>query len=168
MLSYARGPSLALLEKTIGQTLDEAAEHNSNGIAIISRHQGLRLSYRDLVFHVKRTARGLAALGIRPGDRIGMWASNCAEWVYLQVAAARIGAVLVNVNPAYRSHELRFVLRKSGMKAIFLHECDARVNYLEILEEPRRAEELRLAHAILLGTDTWTNMLANGVQPAPP
>src|ERR1043165_3093792 len=112
MLSYARGPSLPLLEKTIGQALDDAAAHNSNGCAIISRHQSLRLSYRDLLFHVKRLARGLAGLGIGPGDRIGMWASNCAEWVYLQVATARIGAVLVNVNPAYRSHELRFVLRK--------------------------------------------------------
>src|ERR1700682_2177213 len=100
MLSYACGPSLPLLEKTVGQTLDDAAEHNSNGIAIISRHQGLRLSYRDLLFHVKQTARGRAGLGIRPGDRIGMWASNCAEWVYLQVATARMGAVLVNINPA--------------------------------------------------------------------
>src|ERR1700736_5537045 len=168
MLSYARGPSLPLLDKTIGQALDDAAEHNSNGDAIVSPHQSLRLSYRDLLFHVEHTARGLAALGTRPGDRVGMWASNCAEWVYLQVATARIGAVLVNVNPAYRSHELRFVLRKSGMKAIFLQERDARANYLEILEDARRVEDLPLAHAILLGADAWTNMLANGAEPPPP
>ena len=168
MLSYARGPSLPLLDKTIGQILEDAARQNPLGDALISRHQGIRLSYQDLQSQVEQTARGLWGLGIRPGDRVGMWAANCAEWIYLQVATARIGAVLVNVNPANRSHELRFVLRKSGMKAIFLHECDARVNYLELLEEARRAEELPLAHAILLGTDAWTNMLANGVQPAPP
>src|SRR5713226_4385568 len=138
MLSCARGPSLPLLEKTIGQALDDAARQNPAGDAIVSRHQGLRLSYRELHEQVERTARGLWSLGIRPGDRIGMWASNCAEWIYLQVATTRIGAVLVNVNPAYRSHELRFVLRKSGMKAIFLHEHNPRANYREILEEAGR------------------------------
>ena len=106
MLSYARGPSLPLLEKTIGQALDDAARQNPAGDAIVSRHQNLRLSYLDLHEQVERTARGLWGLGIRPGDRVGMWASSCAEWVYLQVATTRIGAVLVNVNPAYRSHEL--------------------------------------------------------------
>ena len=125
------------------------------------------MSYGDLQRAVERTARGLWGLGIRPGDRVGMWASNCAEWIYLQVATTRIGAVLVNVNPAYRSHELGFVLRKSGLKAIFLHERDARANYLEILEEARRNQDLPLAHAILLGTNSWTGMLENGAEPAP-
>jgi fatty-acyl-CoA synthase len=168
MLSYARGPSLPLLDKTIGQILEDAAAHNPSGDALISRHQGIRLSYRDLQNQVEQTARGLWGLGIRPGDRVGMWAANCAEWIYLQVATARIGAVLVNVNPANRSHEMCFVLEKSGMKAIFLHERDARANYLEILEEARRAHELPLAHAVVLGTDAWTNMLAHGVEPTPP
>src|SRR5580658_5473344 len=116
MLSYSRGPKLQLLDKTIGQALEEAALHSASGDAIVSRHQALRLSYRDLQREVERTARGLWGLGIRPGDRVGMWAANCVEWVFLQVATTRIGAVLVNVNPAYRSHELRFVLRSSGMK----------------------------------------------------
>src|SRR5713226_5006187 len=138
MLSCARGPSLPLLEKTIGHALEDAAVQNPAGDAIVSRHQGLRLSYRELREGVERTARGLWGLGIRPGDRVGMWASSCAEWVYLQVATSRIGAVLVNVNPAYRSHELRFVLRKSGMKGIFLNEKDSRVNYLEVLNEARQ------------------------------
>src|SRR6266481_3475789 len=167
MLSYARGPSQPLLEKTIGQALDDAAQQNPAGEAIVSRHQGLRLSYRDLHEQVERTARGLWGLGIRPGDRVGMWASNCVEWIYLQVATARIGAVLVNVNPAYRSHELRYVLRKSRMKAIFLHDRDARVNYLEVLDEARRDQELPLAHAIVLGKDSWTKMIENGVARPP-
>src|SRR5256885_3704080 len=158
MLSYARGPSLPLLEKTIGLALDDAAQQNPAGDAIVSRHQSLRLSYRDLREQVERTARGLWGLGIRPGDRVGMWASSCAEWVYLQVATTRIGAVLVNVNPAYRSHELRFVLRKSGMKAIFLQQRDARANYLEILEEARQDQDLPPAHVILLGQESWTKM----------
>jgi fatty-acyl-CoA synthase len=165
MLSYACGPRLPLLEKSIGQVLDEAVERNPSGDAIVSRHQNLRLSYRDLQHEVAHTARGLWGLGIRPGDRIGMWASSCAEWVYLQVATARIGAVLVNVNPAYRSHELRFVLRKSGMKAIFLNEKDARVNYLEVLNEARQEQDLPLAHTVILGGDAWAQMIDCGVQP---
>ena len=78
MLSYARGPSLPLLDKTIGQILEDAAEHNPSGDALISRHQGIRLSCRDLQNQVEQTARGLWGLGIRPGDRVGMWAANCA------------------------------------------------------------------------------------------
>jgi fatty-acyl-CoA synthase len=167
MLSYARGPSLPLLEKTIGQALDAAALQNPEGDAIVSRHQGLRLSYRDLHAQVEHTARGLWGLGIRPGDRVGMWASSCAEWVYLQVATTCIGAVLVNVNPAYRSHELRYVLRKSSMKVIFLNERDARVNYLEVLEEARRDQDLPLAHTILLGQHSWTKVIASGAEPPP-
>ena len=164
MLSYARGPRLALLQMTIGQALEEAAARNPAGDAVISRHQGLRLTYRDLQREVERTARGLWGLGIRPGDRVGMWAANCAEWIYLQVATARIGAILVNVNPANRSHELRFVLRKSRVKAIFLNERDARANYLEILKDASRGEDPPLAHAILLGTDGWSKMIDNGAE----
>ena len=165
MLSYARGRHLPLLEKTIGVALEDAALRNPAGEAIVSRHQGLRLSYQDLRDQVERTTRGLWGLGIRPGDRVGMWASSCAEWVYLQVATTRIGAVLVNVNPAYRSHELRYVLRKSRMKVIFLHERDARVNYLEVLDEARRDQDLALAHAILLGQDSWTRMIRSSAEP---
>jgi len=168
MLSYAKGPSLALPNKTFGQVLDEAAQLNPSGTAVVSRHQRLRLSFTDLQDQANRTARGLWSLGIRPGDRVGMWASSCAEWVYLQVATARIGAVLVNINPAYRSHELRFVLRKSQMKVLFLYDSDARVNYRDVLEEARSGEELPLAYAILLGSSDWQNFLDNGVEPAWP
>jgi fatty-acyl-CoA synthase len=167
MLSYARGPRLQLLEKTIGRVLEESAQRNPDGDAIVSRHQGLRLSYRDLQQEVQQTARGLWGLGIRPGDRVGMWSATCAEWIYLQVATARIGAVLVNVNPANRSHELSFVLRSSGMKAIFLHERDARADYREILQNTRDGQDLPLAHAIFLGTGDWSRMLDAGSDPAP-
>ena len=86
---------------------------------------------------MSEVAAGLWGLGIRPGDRVGMWASSCVEWVYLQVATAKIGAVLVNVNPAYRTRDLAYILERSGIKAIFLHEQDARVNYAELLEEAK-------------------------------
>jgi fatty-acyl-CoA synthase len=161
--SYARGPVLPLLERTIGQVLADAVERNPSGDALIVRHQGLRLSYRELQENAERTARGLWGLGIRPGDRVGLWACNCAEWVYLQLATALTGAVLVNVNPAYRAHELRYVLRKSRMKAIFLHERDARVGYLDILNEARKGQDLELDHIVLLGADSWSAMLAGGV-----
>ena len=165
MQSYVQGPRFPLLEKTIGQVLDDAAEHNPLGEAIVSCHQQLRLTYQQLQDEANCTARGLWGLGIRAGDRVGMWASSCAEWIYLQVATARIGAILVNINPAYRAHELRFVLRKSRMKAIFMHERDARVNYREVLAEARDGESLPLAHSVFLGTKDWDNMLANGVEP---
>jgi fatty-acyl-CoA synthase len=132
---------------------------------VVSRHQHLRISNSELLDQVERTARGLWGMGIRPGDRVGMWASSCAEWVYLQFATALTGSILVNVNPAYRSHELAFVMRKSRMKAIFLHEKDARARYLEILEEARRGQEVALEHAILLGTDSWDRMLERGAEP---
>src|SRR6266542_2332201 len=124
MQSYAKGPTIPLLEKTIGEALADSVARHPAGMAVISRHQGRRISYSELQTEAERTAHGLWRLGLRPGDRVGVWSSNCAEWIYLQLATALMGAVLVNVNPAYRSHELRYVLRKSGMKAIFLRERD--------------------------------------------
>jgi fatty-acyl-CoA synthase len=161
--SYVRGPVLPLLEKTIGQVLADSVARNPSGDALISRHQGVRLSYRELQQNAQRTARGLWGLGIRPGDRVGLWACNCAEWIYLQLATALTGSVLVNVNPAYRAHELRYVLRKSGMKAIFLHQRDARVAYHDILNEARKGQDIALEHVVLLGTGAWDAMLAGGV-----
>jgi fatty-acyl-CoA synthase len=165
--SYARGPVLPLLQKTIGQVLADSAAQNPTGDALVSRHQGLRITYRELNEIVHRTARGLWGLGVRPGDRVGIWACNCVEWVYLQLATALTGAVLVNVNPAYRSHELRFVLRKSGLKVIFLHERDARVSYLDTLNEARAGEQLPLQRVIMLGTPAWDEMLAGGMELPP-
>jgi fatty-acyl-CoA synthase len=160
--SYARGPALPLLEKTIGQVLADSAARNPSADALISRHQGLRITYGELQEQAQRTARGIWGLGIRPGDRVGVWACNCAEWIYLQLATALAGAVLVNVNPAYRAHELRFALGKSRMKAVFLHARDARVCYLDILNEARASADLALEHVVQLGTFAWDEMLAGG------
>jgi fatty-acyl-CoA synthase len=161
--SYARGPALPLLDKTIGQVLADSTARDPAALALVSRHQNRRLTYAELQDLAERTARGLWGLGLRPGDRVGVWASNCVEWVALQLATALAGIVLVNVNPAYRAHELRFALRKSGMKALFLHERDARVCYLDILNEARAGQDLELRHVVLLGTPAWDQMLAAGV-----
>src|SRR5215472_4293095 len=166
MQSYAAGPAIPIIEKTIGQVLQDSAARNPDGMALISRHQGIRVTYAQLAKEVERTARGLWSLGIQPGDRVGIWSSNCAEWIYLQFATALTGAVLVNVNPAYRSHELRYLLRKSGVKAIFLQERDARCEYLEILNEARQGQELPLRHVILLGGESLCSMRDAG-QPFP-
>ena len=172
MESYAAGPQAPLIEKTIPQVFAETVERFGTRDAIISRHQNLRLSYNQLQQKVEQTAAGLYRLGIRPGDRVGMWASSCAEWIYLQVATGRIGAVLVNVNPAYRAHDLAYILERSGIKAIFLHEKDARANYLEILREARDGRHLALEHSIVLerpgeapiaatdGVTSWSAMVA--------
>ena len=163
MKSYARGPDLSLLDDTIGRRLVLAAERNPGRDAIVSQHQGARVSYAGLRQGAEETARGLWGMGIRPGDRVGLWSSNCLEWVYLQLATALTGSVLVNVNPAYRSHELRYVLRKSGMKAIFLRPVDEHVNYAAILNEARQGQDLALENAVMLATEGWARFIAGGL-----
>ncbi len=136
--------------------------------AVVVVHQNLRLSWREFDDEVTRVARGLAGLGLRAGDRVGIWSTNCAEWILLQYACARAGYVLVNVNPAYRSHELAFILRRSGMRALFLHERDARADYQQILDDARSPDQA-LAHVVHLDTTEWDTMLAHGCDlPAEP
>ena len=120
-----------------------------------SRHQGVRLTFSELAATVERTARGLAGLGLGAQDRIGVWSTNCVEWVQMHLACARIGAVLVNVNPAYRPYDLAFVLRKSKMKALFLWEKDKRSDYRAIVEEAMAGQTLALEHLVYFGTEGW-------------
>lgn len=167
MQSYAAGPAIPLIEETIGDLFERTVAANPHKEAIVSRHQGLRLTYSELRCEVDRVAAGLWGLGIRPGDRVGMWASSCVEWVYLQVATAKIGAVLVNVNPAYRAHDLAYILERSEMKAIFLYEEDARVNYAEVLKEACLDGRHSLRSSVLLGSGQWQAMLDAAADPAP-
>ncbi len=167
MKSYAAGPTIPLLGKPIGEVFDDTVAAHPDREALVSRHQCLRLTFRELAEQVERTAAGLWGLGIRPGDRVGMWASSCAEWIYLQVATAKIGAILVNVNPAYRAHDLSYILERSAMKAIFLHERDARVSYAEVLEQACEEGPQSLSASVLLGTEQWRAMLDAGVRPEP-
>ena len=150
MLSYAKGPEQPLIEHSIGQALRMTAARLPDGDALVVRHQGRRYTWRELDAEVDGWTAGLAGLGLVAGDRVGIWSANCAEWVLLQLASARAGMVLVNVNPAYRSHELAYVLRKSAMKALFLWAKDARADYAKILADARAGSEGDL-HVVWLG-----------------
>lgn len=140
MQSYARGPRGTVVRAPIGEVFLETAARFPQRMAVVSRHQNIRLTWEQYAHEALRTAAGLRALGLAPGDRVGVWSTNCAEWAILQFGCALAGMVLVNVNPAYRSHEMSFVLRRSKIKALFLHREDTRSNYRTILEESRAGQ----------------------------
>ncbi|NMZ23643.1 AMP-binding protein [Pseudomonas proteolytica] len=113
--SYSRGPQdKALLAMTIGQAFDRTVAQYPQGEALVVRHQQLRYTWQQLAEAVDLHARALLALGLQAGDRLGIWAPNCAQWCISQVASAKLGVILVNINPAYRSSELEYVLKQSG------------------------------------------------------
>ncbi|MEK7266506.1 MAG: AMP-binding protein, partial [Pseudomonadota bacterium] len=119
--SYVCGVSDApLIYKTIGQTLDEAVRRYGDRPALIVRHQNVQMSYAEFASAVDDFAAGLHALGLKQGDRIGIWSPNNAEWVIAQFATAKLGLILVNINPAYRTSELDYVLNKVGARALIL------------------------------------------------
>ena len=160
MFSYSRGPEQELWDLTIGQVLDRTVERCGDSLALVSCHQSKRYTWRELRDATDAVARGLASLGVRRGDRVGLWSTNCAEWMLVHLACARVGAALVNVNPAYRTHELAFTLEKSRMKVLFLWERDCRAEYAQILEEARSGKQLSLENAILFGSDRWEELLS--------
>ena len=162
MLSYSKGHDAPLLQDTIDQVFRRTVQRNPDREALIARHQNARLSFSDLDAAVERTARGLTGLGLVAADRVGVWSTNCVEWVMLHLACARIGAVLVNINPAYRAYELRYVLRKSRMRALFLWEKDQRSDYRALLEEATNGQTLPLEHAVFIGAQSWSEMFENG------
>ena len=118
-LSWVKGAvEPPLLDITLGRALDLAAERWGDADAVVSVAQGVRWTWRELALHADAMAAGLLALGLERGDRIGIWAPNCAEWTLTQFAAARVGLVLTTINPAYRASELEFTLNKVGMRAV--------------------------------------------------
>ncbi len=158
-LSYTRGPSRPLLELTIGDLLHRTAASFGDRLAVASCHQERRLTWAELSDMADRVARGLWSLGVRRGDRVGLWSTNCIEWLMLHMGCARAGAALVNVNPAYRSHELQFTLLRSRMKVLFLWHKDKRADYEEILGRARHGLTLELAHTIYFDSPEWTALL---------
>jgi fatty-acyl-CoA synthase len=132
--SYACGAgAMPLLGRCIGEMLDRSAAVYPDRDALIVRHQEKRYTYRQLLQEVELAARGLLRLGIQKGDRVGIWATNCAEWVVLQFATAKAGAVLVNINPANRAFELGYVLDQSECQTLFLGEGFRDCDYVETL-----------------------------------
>lgn len=128
-------------------------------LAISSQHQHVELTWSDYARLAERVAAGLRALGLQPDDRIGVWATNCVEWVALQFGSALAGIVLVSINPAYRLHELSFVLKKSRIRALFMRERDERTDYITVLEESRAGQSLALEHVIFFDTPQWAAFL---------
>lgn len=156
--SYAHGASLApLLGETIGENLRRTAEAHPDRDALVVCSQGVRLTYRQLWDITGTVARGLMALGVRPGDRVGVWASNRWEWVAVQYAAARVGAVLVTVNPAYLADELGYVLRQSGVGVLLHADGFKQTPYAPLLAAARgQCPDLR--HAVHLDHG-WDGLL---------
>jgi fatty-acyl-CoA synthase len=159
MLSYTRGPNRPLLNLTIGDLLHRTAERYPDRLAVASCHQSKRLNWGELSDEADRVARGLWSLGIRRGDRVGLWSTNCIEWIVMHMGCARAGASLVNVNPAYRSHELQYTLQKSRMKALFLWHKDKRADYEDILARAQHGLTVELKHTIYFDSPEWPALL---------
>ena len=145
-LSYAKGPTeVPLLETTIGTALRHAASRWADGVALVSRHQGQRWTWAELDLAVDQVATGLLRMGVARGDRVGIWAPNCAEWTLIQFATARIGAVLVTINPAYRVNEVEYALNKVGCSLLVTAVRFKSSDYVSMLREigPDRLPHLR-------------------------
>ncbi len=160
--SIAIGPTEpALIEETIGARLEATIAKHPDREALVVSHQGLRLTWAALGEQVDRVAKGLMALGVEAGDRVGMWSPNYAEWVYVQFATAKIGAIQVNVNPAYRTSELEYALRQSGCKVLVTMTGYLTSKYREMVQEvtPKLEAPPRVVY---FDTDDWRELLAAG------
>ncbi len=132
--SYSSGTSDApLMYRTIGEAFDATVAQDPDHLALVVRHQDVRWSYGKLAAEVERAAVGLHALGLNKGDRIGIWAPNCAEWIVTQIATAKLGLILVNINPAYRLSELEYALHKVGCRALVLAERFKSSDYVDMV-----------------------------------
>ncbi len=161
-LSYSHGASAEpLLGETIGDSLRRIAGRYPASEAMVDVPAGRRWTYAQLDAETDDVASGLLTLGIEKGDRVGIWAPNCAEWVLLQYATAKIGAILVNINPAYRSHELGFVLRQSGIRLLVSAESFKTSDYRGMIDEVR-GDLPDLERVIYLGTPAWDELVAAG------
>jgi fatty-acyl-CoA synthase len=143
-----------LIGKTIGAVFDETCAAHLEALALISRHQDLRLTYAELQDRVDAFAAGLLALGLEPGDRVGIWAPNCAEWAITQFATAKAGMVLVNINPAYRLSEAEYAINKVGCRALVIAVRHKTSEYLAMVRQLREAGRLPSVEAVVtLGDD---------------
>src|SRR5215467_9090358 len=156
--SYVHGAnSVPLLGETIGENLRRTVERHGDREALVARHQGYRATYRELWEQTGLAARGLMSRGVEKGDRVGIWATNRQEWVVAQYATARIGAILVNINPAYRTSELEYALNQSGSSFLILARGFRTADYVAMLAEVKgRCPALREA---LVLEDGWEALL---------
>jgi fatty-acyl-CoA synthase len=160
--SYSHGTSATpLLGETIGDNLRRIAAQFGGSEAVVDAPTGRRWTYRQFDSDTDALARGLLTAGIQARDRVGIWSPNCAEWVLLQFATAKIGAILVNINPAYRGHELEFVLRQSGVRLLVSAESFKTSNYRAMIGEVSDGLP-DLERVIFLGTPEWEELFTTG------
>ncbi|WP_410669745.1 AMP-binding protein [Amycolatopsis sp. cmx-4-68] len=165
--SYASGVSeVPLLGDTIGDNFDRAVAAFGDRDALVDRTAGRRWTYRELAAEVDALALGLVAQGIGKGDRVGIWSPNRAEWTFLQYATAKLGAILVNINPAYRAHELEYVLNQAGIRLLVASDAFKTSDYPAMVDEVRE-KCARLEHVVILGGESWQGLLEAGRQGDP-
>src|SRR5580693_5556275 len=161
-LSYSSGESATpLLGDTIGGNFDATVRAFGDREALVDRSAGRRWTYAELAADVDALALGLLEMGIATGDRVGIWAPNCAEWTLTQYATAKIGANLVNINPAYRTRELEFVLNQSGARLLISAERLKTSDYVGMITEVRPRCP-GLAHVVVIGHQEWQSLLESG------
>jgi fatty-acyl-CoA synthase len=161
-LSYSSGDSQTpLLGDTIGSNFDATVRAFGDREALVDCPTGRRWTYAELAADVDALALGLLETGVAKGDRVGIWAPNCAEWTLTQYATAKIGAILVNINPAYRTSELQYVLNQSGAALLVAAEKLKTSDYAAMIAEVR-PQCPQLANVVLLGSSEWQSLLENG------
>jgi len=162
-LSYSHGVSdVPLLGETIGANLERTVARFGDRDAVVSCHQGVRMSYAELDAAVDRVASGLLAAGLHKGDRVGIWSPNCAEWVLVQFATAKAGVILVNINPAYRTHEVEYALRQSGVKLLVSARAFKTSDYRAMIDEVRGGLPT-LQAVVYLDSPEWAELAATPV-----
>jgi fatty-acyl-CoA synthase len=158
--SYASGTSAQpLLGDTIGDNLDRTAATFPDRDALVEVMTGRRWSYREFVAQVDALALGLLDLGLAKGDRLGIWAPNQAEWTFVQYATAKLGVILVNINPAYRTSELRYVLNQAGIRMLVAAAKFKTSDYATMIDEVRPSCPA-LERVVLLDSEEWTSLFA--------
>ena len=161
-LSYALGSTdVPLLAETIGENLEHTTERFPDRDALIVRHQGIRCTYREFDEATDRLAKAFLRLGVELGDRVGIWSPNCAEWVAVQYATAKIGAILVNVNPAYRTSELEYVLNQSGCRFLISAPSYLTSDYRSMVDAVSDSTP-GLERAIFLDSPEWNELFDAG------
>jgi fatty-acyl-CoA synthase len=162
MESYAKGETdPPLIEQTIGANFEATVAAHGDNEALVEFASGRRWTYADLDRDVNALARGLIGAGIEKGDRVGVWSPNCAEWTIAQYASAKIGAILVNVNPSYRTHEFSYAVNQSGLRMLISAESFKTSDYRSMVEETEERNPT-LERVVYIGTDDWDALLAQG------
>ncbi|MBA8959979.1 fatty-acyl-CoA synthase [Rhodococcus percolatus] len=161
--SYTNGVwDAPMLGDTIGDNFDRTVAAHADRDALVDRPSGRRWTYAELRRDVDAVAVGLLKRGIGKGDRVGIWAPNCPEWTLIQFATAKIGAVLVNINPAYRAHELRYVLDQAGIRLLVSAPEFKSSDYAGMIEEVRpQCPDLEMV--VLLGSAEWSRLASDGM-----